>query len=188
MTISAALNHVGNMVSACIQCGTCTASCPNTQGNGPDPEENVAACDHGTSCRRHGKQDFHPLLGLLHLYPALSPRTAPDSSHGEPSKASPLPVHEARHRSSRLFYEQFMQTVRQHGRLREMAFMTRFFTAMKSPVTPFRFAPLGLKLMGKGKVEMGFGQSADIPLDALFDRVAALERTPDEPTGKEGHG
>jgi heterodisulfide reductase subunit C len=81
-----------------------------------------------------------------------------------------------------------METVRRHGRIREMAFMTRYFTAMKSPVAPFRFAPLGLKLMGKGKVEMGLGRSTGIPLDALFEKVAILEQTPDEPLGKEGLG
>jgi heterodisulfide reductase subunit C len=80
-----------------------------------------------------------------------------------------------------------MQTVRRHGRIREMAFMTRYFTAMKNPLAPFRFAPLGLKLMGKGKVEIGFGKSAETPLEALFEQVTALERTAGVPLEKEGH-
>jgi heterodisulfide reductase subunit C len=95
---------------------------------------------------------------------------------------------EARHRSSRLFYEKFIQTVQRYGRIREMAFMTRYFMAMRSPVAPLRFAPLGLKLMGKGKVEMGLGRSAATPLGALFEKVADLERTPTDPLEKEVRG
>ena len=60
-------------------------------------------------------------------------------------------------------------------------------TAMKSPLAPLRFAPLGMKLMGKGKVEMGFGKSAATPLGALFDKVADIERTAAAPLEKESH-
>ncbi len=94
---------------------------------------------------------------------------------------------ERRHRSSRLFYENFLQTIRRNGRIREMAFMTRYFTAMMSPTAPLRFTPLGIKLMGKGKVEIGWGKTAATPLDALFEKVADLERTPDAALEKEGH-
>ena len=53
--------------------------------------------------------------------------------------------------------------------------MTRYFTAMRSPAAPFRFAPLGMKLMGKGKVELGVGKSEATPLDDLFKKVKELE-------------
>jgi hypothetical protein len=43
-----------------------------------------------------------------------------------------------------------------------------------------------MKMMGKGKVELGFGGPGEKPLDALFEKVAALDRKPDESPGKEG--
>jgi heterodisulfide reductase subunit C len=115
------------------------------------------------------------------------PRGLPLTAAMETLKGIAFARCEARHRSSRLFYETFMQTVRRHGRIREMAFMTRYFTAMMNPMAPLRFAPLGLKLMGKGKVEMGGGKSREKPLHALFDKVAALDRTSFETADREGH-
>jgi hypothetical protein len=58
---------------------------------------------------------------------------------------------------------------------------------MKSPLAPLRFAPLGMKLMGKGKVEMGFDKSATTSLGALFDKVAEIEQTTAAPLEKEPH-
>jgi heterodisulfide reductase subunit C len=94
---------------------------------------------------------------------------------------------EARHRNPRLFYEQFMQTVRRHGRIHEMAFMTRYFTALRNPLAPLRFAHLGLKLMGKGKLRPAGGKAVDTPLAALFDKVTAMEQAARVPHGKESH-
>ena len=115
------------------------------------------------------------------------PRGLPLTEAMETLKGIAFARQEARHRSSRLFYEKFMQTVKRYGRLHEMAFMTRYFSAMKRPVAPFRFAPLGLKLMGKGKVALRPEKSTEPPLDALFDKVADLERTAAQSAGKEGN-
>jgi heterodisulfide reductase subunit C len=104
------------------------------------------------------------------------PRGLPLTEAMETLKGIAFKRQEKRHRAPRLFYEQFMQTVRRHGRIHEMEFMTRYFTAMKNPRTSLRFAPLGLKLMGKGKIELGRGKSTDVSLDALFDKVAAIDQ------------
>jgi heterodisulfide reductase subunit C len=79
------------------------------------------------------------------------------------------------HRYSRLFYREFIENVRRHGRLREMEFMTRYFAAMKNPLLPFRFAVLGLKLMARGKVGLQLPSGGKRPLEALFKKVDELE-------------
>ncbi len=182
-----ALDHVRDMVSACIQCGTCSASCPNAMKMDLTPRKMWRLVIMGRLSDVMASRTFI-LCSDCYTCTLRCPRGLPLTAAMEALKGIAFARQEARHSSSRLFYEKFIQTVRRHGRIREMEFMTRYFTAMKNPMAPFRFAPLGLKLMGRGKVEMGFGGSADIPLDALFDKVAALERTSDEPTGKEGHG
>lgn len=182
-----ALNKIRDMVSPCIQCGTCSASCPNALQMDLTPRKMWRLVIMGRLSDVMASRTFI-LCSDCYTCTLRCPRGLPLTAAMEALKGIAFARQEARHRSSRLFYEQFMETVRRHGRIREMAFMTRYFTAMKSPLAPFRFAPLGLKLMGKGKVEMGFGRSADTPLDALFDKVAAMERAPEEPTGKEGHG
>lgn len=182
-----ALDAIQASLRPCIQCGTCTASCPNAPQMDLTPRKMWRLVIMGRLSDVMASQTFI-LCSDCYTCTLRCPRGLPLTAAMESLKNIAFARQEARHRTSRLFYEQFMETVRRHGRIREMAFMTRFFTAMKSPLAPFRFAPLGLKLMGKGKVEMGVGRSADTPLDALFDKVAAMERTPDEPTGKESHG
>ena len=91
------------------------------------------------------------------------------------------------HKKSIRFYKSFMSSVRRHGRVHEMEFMTLFFLSMKDPFLPLTFTPLGMKLMGKGKVALRPEKSTAPPLDALFDKVADLERTAAQSAGKEGN-
>jgi heterodisulfide reductase subunit C2 len=50
---------------------------------------------------------------------------------------------------------------------------------MKSPLLPLRFAPLGLKLMGKGKVPLQLPSRGQGKLEALFTKVETLEQATD---------
>ena len=183
---SAALDHVRNMVSACIQCGTCTGSCPNALEMDLTPRKMWRLVIMGRLADVMASRTFI-LCSDCYTCTLRCPRGLPLTEAMETLKGIAFTRREARHRSSRLFYEKFMQTVRHHGRLHEMAFMTGYFTAMKSPLAPLRFAPLGMKLIGKGKVEMGFRKSAAMPLDALFDKVADIERTAAAPLEKGSH-
>jgi heterodisulfide reductase subunit C len=171
-----ALDHVRNMVSACIQCGTCTGSCPNALEMDMTPRKMWRLAILGRLAEVMASRTF-VLCSNCYTCTLRCPRGLPLTEAMEALKGIAFARRVRRHRSSRLFYETFMQTVRNHGRIREMAFMTGYFTAMGSPLAPLRFAPLGMKLMGKGKVEMGFGKSAATPLGALFDKVTEIERT-----------
>ena len=180
------LDAVRTMVSACIQCGTCTASCPNALEMDLTPRKMWRLVILGRLAEVMASRTFI-LCSDCYTCTLRCPRGLPLTTAMEALKGIAFARREARHRSSRLFYETFMQTVRRYGRIRELAFMTRYFTAMKNPMAPLRFAPLGMKLMGKGKVEMGSGKSGETPLHALFDRVAALDRTSLETAAREGH-
>jgi heterodisulfide reductase subunit C len=74
------------------------------------------------------------------------------------------------------FYRTFLDAVRRYGRVREMELMARYFLAMKSPILPLSFTPLGIRLMIKGKVspEMPklFGPGK---LDGIYRKVEELE-------------
>ena len=50
-----------------------------------------------------------------------------------------------------------------------------YFSAMKNPIIPLRFAPLGMKLMKKRKVTLEIPSKGHAPLDAIFRKVAELE-------------
>jgi heterodisulfide reductase subunit C len=56
-----------------------------------------------------------------------------------------------------------------------MEFMTLYFNGLKNPVLPFRFAPLGLKLMRKGKVHPQIPTKGKGFLNAIFRKAQELE-------------
>jgi len=176
---AAALDAVRLKISACIQCGTCSGSCPNAPEMDLTPRTLWRLVVMGRTERVMASRTFI-LCSDCYTCSLRCPRGLPLTDAMETLKGIAFARREKQCRTSRLFYEQFMQTVRRHGRIHEMAFMTRYFTAMKSPVAPFRFAPLGMKLMGKGKVELGAGKSEATPLDELFKKVRELEGAGDD--------
>ncbi len=170
-----ALNAVRKKVSACIQCGTCTGSCPNALEMDLTPRHMWRLVIMGHLERVMDSQTFI-LCSDCYTCTLRCPRGLPLTEAMESLKGIAFARQEKRHRGPRLFYEQFMQTVRRHGRIHELEFMTRYFTAMKNPLTSLRFAPLGIKLMRKGKIELKGDKSTATPLDALFDKVSAMDQ------------
>jgi len=81
-----------------------------------------------------------------------------------------------RYRQSTLFYKNFIKSVRRHGRVREMEFMSLYFSSLKNPIAPLRFASLGMKLMKKGKVSLQFPSKGHRPLEAIFRKTEELEK------------
>jgi heterodisulfide reductase subunit C len=78
---------------------------------------------------------------------------------------------------SQLFYRQFLAGVRRRGRVNESEFMTYYFLALKNPVVPFQYAPLGMKLFCKGKIAppAPWPWRKDDRLEPIFRKVAAME-------------
>jgi heterodisulfide reductase subunit C len=83
-----------------------------------------------------------------------------------------------RFKASTFFYRDFMESVRRHGRVNEMELMTHYFTHMKNPLLPFKVAPLGLKLIAKGKLSLQLPSYGKGKLEALFEKVAEMEKVP----------
>jgi heterodisulfide reductase subunit C len=53
--------------------------------------------------------------------------------------------------------------------------MALYFAALKNPLIPLKFAPLGIKLMRKGKVPMLPPIMRERPLESVFRKIEALE-------------
>ena len=167
------LNDVRNLIRPCIQCGTCTGSCPNALEMDLTPRKMWRLVLFGRFEEVMASRTFI-LCSDCYLCTLRCPRGLPLTTAMEALKGISFLRRQTRHRNSRLFYAAFMQTVRRHGRIHETAFMTRYFSAVKSPAAVLRFAPLGLKLMVKGKAAMG-GKAAGGSLEALFAKVAAMD-------------
>jgi heterodisulfide reductase subunit C len=80
-----------------------------------------------------------------------------------------------RHKASTAFYRQFMESVRRHGRVNELEFMTLYFADMKNPLLPVRYTPLGLRLIAKGKLSLKWPLRRKRPLEAIFRKAAERE-------------
>jgi heterodisulfide reductase subunit C len=163
------------MVSACIQCGTCTGSCPNAFAMDLTPRQlwyNVLMGEKDTIF--HSKT--FSLCSVCYYCTLRCPRGLPLTEAMSALKQIAAKENLAPYKKSIQFYKSFMESVRRHGRVREMEFMTLYFLSMKNPFMPFQFAPLGLKLMGKGKVSFEIPSKGNGDLEAIFRKVEVLEQ------------
>ncbi|MBU1002609.1 MAG: 4Fe-4S dicluster domain-containing protein [Proteobacteria bacterium] len=173
-----ALEPVREMISACMQCGTCSASCPNAEAMDMSPrrmwrltllgqQEQVFAstafwlCSNCYSCSLRCPRG----LPLTRAMNALKRIAAQGGDKALARKGA--------------FYRTFMDNVRRHGRVQETELMQRWFLAMKSPALAMQFAPLGLKLMAKGKVHLTAPHAPEVTsLEPLFHKAAEMEGQP----------
>ena len=128
---AAQLGEVRTMVSACLQCGTCTASCPNAPDMDLTPRHMWRLVTLGRLPAVMASSTFI-LCSDCYTCTLRCPRGLPLTAAMERLKGIAFARRESRHRNSRLFYEQFMKTVRRRGRLHETAFMTRYLAASKT--------------------------------------------------------
>ena len=75
------------------------------------------------------------------------------------------------------FYDAFLSSVKAHGRVNEVEFMSLYFWQMKNPVLPLKYAILGMKLVSRGKISMPFSakERKMDKLTYLFDRAQEME-------------
>ncbi|MEJ2657797.1 MAG: 4Fe-4S dicluster domain-containing protein [Desulfobacterales bacterium] len=170
-----ALDEIRNMVSTCIQCGTCTGSCPNAFAMDLTPRQlwqNVIMGEKDAVF--HSKTFF--LCSVCYYCTLRCPRGLPLTEAMSALKQIAAKENLAPYKKSIRFYKSFMKSVRRHGRVREMEFMALYFLSMKNPFMPIMFVPLGMKLMGKGKVSIEIPSKGDSALEPIFRKVEALEK------------
>ena len=168
------LTKIRGMVSACIQCGTCTGSCPNVFAMDLTPRQlwyNVIRGEKETIF--HSKT--FSLCSVCYYCTLRCPRGLPLTEAMSSLKQIAAKENLAPYKKSIRFYKSFMESVRRHGRVREMEFMTLYFLSMKNPLIPLQFAPLGMKLMSKGKVSFEIPSKGSGALEAIFHKTKELE-------------
>ncbi|MBI9086274.1 MAG: 4Fe-4S dicluster domain-containing protein [Desulfobacterales bacterium] len=168
------MTEIGKMVQTCIQCGTCTGSCPNEFAMDITPRRLWRMVLMGQEDKIFKSKTFS-LCSSCYCCTLRCPRGLPLTQAMAALKQVAADRKLSKYRQSTLFYTSFMKSVRRHGRVREMEFMTLYFTDMKNPALPFRFAGLGMRLMGKGKVAIQLPSKGSGKLAAIFDKVKELE-------------
>lgn len=167
------LDAVRAMIQTCIQCGTCSASCPNSFAMDMTPrklwrlvlmDELDAVFDSKTFM----------LCSSCYYCTLRCPRGLPLTDAMAGLKQIAARKNPNRYKESTFFYQEFLASVRRYGRVREMEFMALYFIRMKDPRLPLRFASLGLKLAVTGKIKMALPSFRANKLDALFEHTATM--------------
>ena len=171
------LAPVQEMVRACIQCGTCTASCPNEFAMDHTPRKLWRMVLMGLKDQIFQSKTF-TLCSNCYYCTLRCPRGLPLTEAMDALKQIAARENLAKYRQSTLFYKNFLRSVRRHGRVNEMEFMAFYFAALRNLFIPLRYAPLGARLMLKRKVSVVVPLTARRPLEAIFRKVEALEDRP----------
>ena len=168
------LAPVQEMIRPCIQCGTCTGSCPNEFAMNHTPRRLWRMVLVGQTEEIFQSRTF-ALCSACYCCTLRCPRGLPLTEAMEALKQIAARQNLPRYKHSIQFYKSFIQSVRRHGRVNETEFMTLYFAALKNPLIPLKFAPLGIKLMRKGKVPMLPPIMRGRPLESVFRKIEALE-------------
>jgi heterodisulfide reductase subunit C len=159
---------------SCIQCGTCSASCPASHAMDLAPRRMWRMVQLGLTDEVLRSKAMW-VCSLCYQCQVRCPRGIPLTETITRLKEMALGRGVAQSRESVAFYRAFTDVVRRYGRMREMEFMVRFFLA-GNPLSAFGFTRLGLTLLSRGKVHPelpSLGRAGR--LDRLFERVAELE-------------
>jgi len=168
------LDTVRNMVSTCIQCGTCTGSCPNAFAMDLTPRQLWRMVLLGKKEEIFQSKTFI-LCSDCYYCTLRCPRGLKLTEAMEALKQIAAREDLKLYKKSIRFYKSFMDSVRRHGRVHEMEFMTLYFLSMKNPFLPLKFTPLGMKLMGKRKVSIEIPSKEPNALEAIFRKVEEME-------------
>jgi heterodisulfide reductase subunit C len=171
------LAPIQEMVQTCIQCGTCTGSCPNAFAMDQTPRQLWRMVLMGQKDVIFQSKTF-ALCSSCYYCTLRCPRGLLLTEAMGALKQIASRENLAKYRQSSLFYKSFIKSVRNHGRVREMEFMTLYFTSMKNPFVPFRFATLGMRLMLKKKISLQIPSKGKRPLEAIFRKIEELEERP----------
>lgn len=170
--------HISENVRACMQCGTCTGSCANSEAMDLTPRQLWRMVQLNAKEEIFGSRTFW-LCSSCYYCTLRCPRGLPLTETMEALKRLAVAEGFGQSRKNPLFYLTFLDSIRRYGRVREMEMMARYFLSLKNPLTPLGFTPLGIKLMVKGKL------TAHMPsffrkgkLDDLYHKVRELEANP----------
>jgi heterodisulfide reductase subunit C2 len=169
------LRAIWEKVSACMQCGTCTGSCPNADAMDVTPRQLWRMVLLGLKEDIFKSRMFW-LCSSCYYCTLRCPRGLPLTETIGALKRMAVAEGLAVDKKSPLFYRSFLETVRRYGRVREMELMIRYFLSLMNPITPIAFAPLGIKLMAKGKISPQMPSlSGEGKLDAMYKKVQEVE-------------
>lgn len=158
----------------CIQCGTCTASCPAAADMDITPRQMWRMVNLGLEDEvLHTKTIW--LCTICYQCHVRCPRGIPLTETIAKLKHLAIQKRYEKYKESTQFYRAFSDVMRIYGRMREVEFMARYFL-MTNPFTAFGFTGMAMTMLMRGKLKPELPKlGGEGRLDKLFKRVAELE-------------
>lgn len=170
---SPGIGPIQEMVRGCMQCGTCSASCPNAPAMDLTPRQMWRMLLFGMTEEVLASRTFW-LCSACYTCTLRCPRGLPLTEAMAALKRLAAAEGGADNRRKGLFYEEFMRNVERNGRVQEAELMFRYLLGMRDPLLPFTFTPLGVRLLLKGKLHLT-GSGHRTSLAPLFAKVRSME-------------
>jgi heterodisulfide reductase subunit C len=158
----------GEKIKDCIQCGTCSGSCPVSWAMEETPRQIFAML-------RAGMRD--QILNSLTIWTCSScyqcaarcPQEIKITDVMYMLKRMAIRDKRERSKKARAFAENFVKIVAKYGRSREVELLLRY-TLATNPLGGISRAPVGLSLLRRGRFPLGGSRVKDI---ASLDRIMA---------------
>lgn len=164
------LEAVRENMAACMQCGTCSATCPNAPFMDLTPRALWRLAQLGRLEEIAASRTFW-MCSACYACTLRCPRGLPlTRSMADLKRAVAGSAHGA-------FYRAFMDNALANGRVQESTLMARYLLSRRSAGLALSFAPLGLKLASKGKLHPPSTRHKGV-LGPLLARVREMEARP----------
>ena len=168
------LTPAGHLLRTCIQCGTCTASCPSATAMDITPRQMWRMVVLGLEDEVLRSKTIW-LCSVCYQCHVRCPRGIPLTETIAKLKQTAIRKGIKEWRESTNFYKTFSDVMRRYGRMREMEFMARYFLTT-NPLAALGFANMGLTMFMRGKIHPEIPKlTGEGRLDKMFQRVAELE-------------
>ena len=168
------LTPAGHQLSTCIQCGTCTASCPSASAMDITPRKMWRMVQLGMVDDVLRSKTMW-LCSICYQCQMRCPRGIPLTETIAKLKQLAIQQQIKQYRESTYFYVAFSDVMRRYGRMRETEFMARYFLST-NPLDALGYASMGLTLLRRGKLKPELPSlRGEGKLAKLFDRVAEME-------------
>jgi len=166
----------GEGVRLCIQCGTCTASCPNAKMMDYTPRQVIAMARAGLWDSLLSSNSMWLCLSC-YLCTVRCPRgiKPTDLMHAFDSLAVRYGLSNSRIRTPKM-YKSFSDYVYSIGSVQEMGFMTWYYL-LSNPLRALKMIPVALNLLKHGRLSARARRlkpDAERQLKAVLDKAEAL--------------
>jgi len=156
-----------------MQCGTCTASCPNGFAMDVTPRRMWRMVQFGMLDQILESRTFW-FCSSCYMCTLRCPRGLKLTAAMSALKRLARMEGSRQAKKNGAFYEAFMENVENFGRVQETRLMNGYFLKRKDPTLPLSFVPMGMRMMGKGKLHMPSGGQKGV-LKPLFAKAREME-------------